>query len=282
MSGIAKILVVFNLVLAVVVLGMTSSHLGVKETWRGRHDNVKKSLEEQVALLNEQLKQARGNYNNQKSETQNLIAEVQGLKSSLSAKETQMSDLKASHNELKGSFDRLSKTADDLKETINTLTADKDRMTQEKEAALAEKRQAVDAMNDAVTEQRRLEAENQDKLDQLAEAAKRAMAVDDKLESTELVVAQYEKLYGPLSEAVIVPLITAKISAVSDKHNIVLLSVGRDDGVKVGTKFTVYRGNDYIGTVVIDNVSSDHSSGYSEKGVEQGAIQIGDDATTRF
>ena len=169
MSGIAKILVVFNLVLAVVVLGMTSSHLGVKESWRVRHDNVKKSLEEQVALLNEQLKQARGNYNNQKSETQNLIAEVQGLKSSLSAKETQMSDLKASHNELKGSFDRLSKTADDLKETINTLTADKDRMTQEKEAALAEKRQAVDAMNDAVTEQRRLEAENQDKLDQLRE-----------------------------------------------------------------------------------------------------------------
>lgn len=282
MSGIAKILVVVNLVLAVVFLGSASSYLGVKQSWKVKHDNVKKDLEEQVATLTDQLNQSRQNYNNQKSETQGLIAQNQSLNSQLKALQDQMSDLKGAHNELKGSYDRLAQTANDLKETINTLTSDKDRLTQEKEGALAEKRQAVEAMNNAVTEQRRLESVVQDQNDQLAEAAKRAKMVDDTLNDTELVVAQYEKLYGPLPEAVNVKLITAKVSAVSSKHNIVLLSVGSDDGVKVGTKFTVYRGNDYIGTVFVDNVEADHCSGYSKKGLEQSPIQVGDDATTRF
>jgi len=72
------------------------------------------------------------------------------------------------------------------------------------------------------------------------------------------------------------------VSAVDNKMNIVILSVGRDDKVKEGYKFTIYRGDDYVGQVIIDKVEKDYCSGYSMKAVEKQPIQVGDRATTRF
>jgi hypothetical protein len=64
--------------------------------------------------------------------------------------------------------------------------------------------------------------------------------------------------------------------------NIVLLSVGSADGVKVGYEFTVYRGSEYVAKVVVEKVGSDWCSGYSKKGLEKTPIRVGDQATTRF
>jgi hypothetical protein len=64
--------------------------------------------------------------------------------------------------------------------------------------------------------------------------------------------------------------------------NIVVLSIGRDDAVKPGYEFTVFRGSEYVARVVIDKVEKDFCSGYSKKEVEKMPISVGDDATTKF
>ncbi|MHC4471844.1 MAG: hypothetical protein ACYS99_12860 [Planctomycetota bacterium] len=73
--------------------------------------------------------------------------------------------------------------------------------------------------------------------------------------------------------------IYAKVTSVSEEYHVVRLSVGSDDNVKVGYEFTISRGDEYVGKVVIFRVERDWSFGYSKKGVERMSIKVGDDAT---
>ena len=55
-----------------------------------------------------------------------------------------------------------------------------------------------------------------------------------------------------------------------------------DDKVQVGFEFTIYRGMEYVGKVVINRVERDYCSGESKKEIQKSPIQVGDQATTRF
>jgi predicted nuclease with TOPRIM domain len=137
-------------------------------------------------------------------------------------------------------------------------------------------------MNTAVTEQHRLQAQIDDLNGQIAELEKRQNAMADDIEKKELRIAAYRDKFGEVPEWISMAPITAKVTNVSDEYNIVMLSVGSDDHVKVGYEFTIFRGAEYVGKVVINKVEKDYCAGYSKKEVERDVIQEGDDAKTRF
>ena len=176
----------------------------------------------------------------------------------------------------------LAETEKQLQATIDDLNADKNRLTGEKTAAMTEKRQSIEAMNNAITEQKRLENENVTQTDQIGELEKRIAMLAEQVAKLDLTVKAYVDKVGPLGPFIGVETIKAKVNAVSGKENIVLLSVGRDDNVKVGYKFVIYRGNEYVGTVTVKSVEKDYCAASSEKGIERLPIQVGDEATTRF
>lgn len=72
------------------------------------------------------------------------------------------------------------------------------------------------------------------------------------------------------------------VTAIDAKLPIVMLSVGKDDGVEKGYQFTVYRGSEYIGRVVVEEVYKDASAGRVVKEMSVKTIQKGDNATTRI
>jgi hypothetical protein len=76
--------------------------------------------------------------------------------------------------------------------------------------------------------------------------------------------------------------VAGKVCSVDAEKNVVVLSVGKNDGVRVGYEFTVYRGNRYVAKVVIEDVEAEQCSGYSKKELQAGTIEIGDDARTRW
>jgi DNA repair exonuclease SbcCD ATPase subunit len=282
MSVIAKIFVVLNLVLAVVFLGSAATFLGEKETWRLKYEKETADLGQKIADLNINLQQANANYSDQRGLAEQFRNENTELKTQLEAKEAEVGDIRENHNQLLGQFERLSGTANDLQRTIDQLNEDKNRLIDEKDSAFAERRAAVEEKNDATAEQQRLERQILDLQDQMAEVEKNMNDVSQKLADTELVVAAYEDKFGKLGDVIGVPLIKGAVMAVNSELNIVLLSVGRDDKVQPGYEFTIYRGSEYIATVVIDKVEKDHCSGYSKKEIQRMDIEKGDQATTRL
>jgi SMC interacting uncharacterized protein involved in chromosome segregation len=282
MSVIAKILIVLNLVLAVVFLGASATFLGQQESWKKKHDDIKTASEAEIADLKAQRDGANRTARDQEtlaSQRQEQIAEVQGI---LQAKESEYTQITERYSTLLGQYERLSQTYKDAIALNDSLTQQKNALINEKDAALTEKRTAIEEMNAAVTERKRVEGELESAQMDKSELAKRMTELADQHESQTVLLEAYVEKFGSLADVMNPPTIKARVTAVDNNLNIVMLSVGRDDGVKKGFAFTVYRGNEYIGKVIIDKVEADYASGYSVKELEQGAIQVGDDATTRF
>ncbi len=282
MSVVAKILVVLNLFLAVGFLGASATFLGVQENYKVQLKETSEKMQGQIDDLNALKDKLGGDLANQRQMSADFRASNEGLKATAQAKEAEALRNSEVYNQLLGQHEKLAQTYTDAVSTIDNLTADKKRLIEEKDGALAEKRGAVDAKNNAITEQKRLENEILGQSDQIAELEKRLTGTADKLENTELVVALYVKKFGHLGDIIGPPAIAAVVAGVNTDLNIVLLSVGRDDKVKEGFEFTIYRNNEYVATVVVDKVEKDHCSGYSKKEVERLPISVGDKGTTRF
>jgi outer membrane murein-binding lipoprotein Lpp len=282
MSVIAKILVVINLVLAVVFLGASSTYLGQKESWKLQKEKVETELNREITELKTNLQNTQAQYAEQQQYTSTAQREAAERKAMLDAKEQEYTRLDVAHNTLLGQVERLSQTARDLQATIDQLNNDKTTALKDRETALTEKQAAVDAENSAIAEQRRVEAEWANSQDLAANLEKQIVSLTEELDKAKLLLAAYEKEVGPLGPIIGVPKLNAMVSGVDNSLNIIMLSIGRDDGVKIGFEFTVYRGNEYIGKVVINRVERDYCSGESKKPLEKGPIQVGDQATTRF
>jgi len=282
MSVIAKILIVLNLVLAVVFLGASATFLGQQESWKKKHDDLKTATTAEIADITAQRDGAQRTARDQENLASTKQARITELEGTLEAKEADYTQITERYNTLLGQYERLSQTYKDAVALNDSLTQKNNALVNEKDAALTAKREAIAAQNAAETEQKRLEGELESMQGQLAELAKRMTALSDEHESQTVLLEAYVEKFGSLADVMNPPTIKARVTAVDNDLNIVMLSVGRDDQVKVGFAFTVYRGDEYIGKVIIDKVEADYASGYSVKELEQGAIQVGDDATTRF
>jgi hypothetical protein len=120
-------------------------------------------------------------------------------------------------------------------------------------------------------------------------------AARERIETLELFLAEYRKKFGRIvdengSPIVLRPppewpehaLFRTTVTAVDPERNVVRFGAGRDAGVEPGYRVTVYRGDEYVATVVIETVAEHESSGFSKKELEKTEIRVGDQATNRF
>jgi hypothetical protein len=72
------------------------------------------------------------------------------------------------------------------------------------------------------------------------------------------------------------------VTATSPSVNIVMISIGSDDGVAVGHKFTVYRGDKYVGKVVVEKVFKDAAAARISSEMTVTSVLKGDKVSTRL
>jgi outer membrane murein-binding lipoprotein Lpp len=282
MSVVAKILVVLNLVLAIVFLGAAATFLGAQESWKVKYEEYEVETTKKIDTITAARDLANKRYNDARVEAANAAGEKDKAVEVQRRIEGENEKITNEHNDLLGKYDKLSQAQKDLVATNEKLTNDIKALTSQKDEAIAAKAEAVKAMNDAVTEQRRLKALGDEKDDTIAALEKKITDLGEMIEGLNLKLAAYKDRIGDLPDMIGMEPIKAKVTSVSAQYNIVMLSVGRDDHVKPGYEFTIYRGNEYVGKVVIDRVEKDYCSGQSKKELEKSPIQAGDDATTRF
>jgi hypothetical protein len=282
MIVVAKILVVLNLILAIVFLGAAATFLGAQESWKVKYNEDTARLQRDLDTEKENKVLADKRYNDARVEASTAAGERNTAVEVQQRVEAENVKITNEHNTLLGKYDRLSQAQKDLVAVNEKQAADIKALTAQKDQAMAEKASAVDAMNDAIAEQRRLKALGDEKDDMVAGLEKKIVELGEMVEGLNLKLAAYKDRIGDLPDMIRMKAIKAKVTSVSGQYNIVMLSVGRDDGVTPGYEFTVYRGNQYVGKVVIDRVEKDYCSGPSKKELEKSPIQAGDDATTRF
>ena len=76
-------------------------------------------------------------------------------------------------------------------------------------------------------------------------------------------------------------LIRGKVVAVDKMLGLVVVNIGEKHGVPAGAGLTVYRGEAFIGRIVVDEVFPDMSSAHYGKTMK-GNVEVGDEVTTKL
>lgn len=281
MSLFAKIMVVVNLVLAVVFLAAVGTLHGASESWKKKHDDKTAELSGKISNLESQVKARDGELttarsNVEASNTKAAAAEAvqKQLQDSNAALSAENANHKGEKEKLLANVGELTKTVGDLNGRVGNLESALSTANSEK-ADLAAKL-ATTEENLARETVGRTDAE---KAVAAGEAANKSLS--DNLDRVTTELTAYKKTYPALASGTVKD-VRGVVSAASAKDDVYVLSVGQKDGVDIGYEFTVFRGSNYVATVVVDSVWPNLASCRVKAGTKKSDIQAGDSVSTRL
>lgn len=191
------------------------------------------------------------------------VARAEGL---LTTKEKELADLSSQHSQVaeanKQAQDRLVALEDEAKKLRDDLRgAQKDR-----DQIFVSVVKLTEDLNQA-----------QSQLENLQEVNKEATFEMGKMK-------QVLNAHGLTPDALVAhipPKVEGVVLEVSDK-NLIEISIGADDGLKVGHELDVHRGGAYLGRIKVMRTSPDRAVGSVMKNLQSGQIKRGDRVTTKF
>ena len=187
------------------------------------------------------------------------------------------------NQELNASLETLSTAQSDLQNKNSELQTIINQLRDQLSTAESERRTAQDEARTAQESIARLEQEGKDANEALAAQEAANQALRDQLDSSQTALAMYQDKHGPLPEAtMMMKSVSGVVQAVDNEMDIYVVSVGSQDGVKVGYEFTVYRGDQYIATIVVDKVFPNHASARTKDNMKRKAARAGDNVRSQL
>lgn len=258
MSMVAKILIVLNLILAVMVMGAAGAYLQSAEDWRAKYTTRNEQAETD-------MKELQGRFQQTQSSLEEANRKAAAAATAQSAAEAANRTLAENNTLNQKKLDDYNATLQGLNERVKDLSGNlgsaQERIAtleSEKKAAEDEKRAALSAKAAAETEQKRLTNENENLSSMLDAAQKNGVSLAGQLEASNTALAILREKYpdaGGLSAPV-----KGVVLAADAKMDIYLISVGSKDGVKTADELTIYRNDQFVAVVVVDKVYEDKAS----------------------
>lgn len=282
MSLFAKIMVVVNLVLAVVFLSAAGTYLNAMNDYKKKSDTLTSDIAAQKVSYDDQIKIRDGQIRELGEQLRQLeVAKAAAETGQASAQES-MKNLNEKNAQLQESVERLSTTYDKMVEANTRLQAEKAELVDNLNTAQTDARQARDETDTANGNIAQLNQQVEDLTAQLGAAQKQSMADAEKIDRQATTIALYAKTFGDLPGGLTPIDVAGRVQAVDNEMDIFVISVGDKDQVKVGHEFTVYRNNDYVSTIVVDQVFPNHASCHTKKGMKKSDVKSGDEVATRL
>ncbi|MHC5038418.1 MAG: hypothetical protein ACYTHM_13985 [Planctomycetota bacterium] len=282
MSTVAKIFVVLNLVFALIYAGVAATLLQKQEHWKYRYE-----IEKQEHGLTKRTLQDKVDELTNKNDT--LIKEVDSWRNKVDALETANQQLKDDNiniekkwNEMKANYDSLNEKYKALAEDLTEVQKQKDELQRQLNQANEEKADAVHRMDQSIDDRQRLQQQLEDMKVNLGNLQRRHVDLAKKKAELEWLIAQVQEKVGVevLKGLITPPKIDGSIIGVSGRVNLVVINVGEDDGVRVGFEFTIYRGNSYVGKMVVEKVYPRQAAGRVMLNMSKDKVQQGDKVST--
>jgi hypothetical protein len=284
MGTFAKIFIVVNLVLAVVFLGAASTLLGTIEDYKTQWEEVR-----------DEYKEKQDEWNSKKAE---LEADVRSLKTQKETAEKRKGELEVIEKQrteewqaLKVQFNQQTQTLQeyaasikDFEQNLEDARTTIEGLNTKYEGALSDTRSAKQAADDLRNDLERANGQIKQLEGDLAAVQKEKTALAEEVQKKANLIAMINERLGAdwIQGLQDMPDIKGQVTGVDEDLNIVLVSVGEDDLVKVGFTMTVFRGGEYVGKLVIDKVGPDWASGHMDQGVTKSFPMKGDEVATQL
>lgn len=290
MSFAGKVFAVISLVAAVFYAGITAALMSLQENYKQKladeqaiHAQDKKKAEIEKADLEGKNKQLDGELVRANKENNRLDGEVRYLRDEWAAA---------------AGINRFAmQVIDDQEDQIALLNTRNDRYNADLIASRADsdKKQARidelskgltdmtasrDALSDALKTTQVLLTNNSKEVEKLTSDLTTA---NDMLQRyKERDPEGYTQLLRPDTTIRPPKVIRGKVTGVDKGLGLVILNIGQRNEVAKGYSFIVFRGDEYIGKVVVDEVFPDMSATHYDKPAMKKDVEVGDDVTTRL
>ena len=275
MSTLAKVFIVFNLILTVVFFGSSATLFMMRYNWREAYQTYRKDTGERFAELEESH-----------SKTDTLVQNVRAANLKLQTESAQKAALVNTQREEIASLETTIGTKDGLiqqkdnsieasqktiQETLAKITAQEDHIGRLQEV----EEQAKSERNQAVRDSTRLAVDLAKKEQELSETLILKAEAAAKVEKYEVIMANLVA-DGINPKDHTQPKIDGIVEAVNSPDRLVVLSVGKEQKVEPGFLFAVNRGGEYIGKVKVIEVYDDLSGARITYIKDANEIQVGD------
>lgn len=257
MSSMAKIFVVVNLVLAVATFGAAAILLGAQDDYRkavekaeADYKQYRELMEGQVDTLNDQL-------NSQQRAAQDAITSRNQAQARNETLTTQLAEAKQTVDQLKGSTTTMSEKLAELTNVIQQEKDYREQLNNQMQEAVQSKLEYEKRLQAETQNRARLEVTVGDLNSQVQELTAQLSDTQKQLRDTKFMLDKYREVYPNLvSES------QGEDGRVLEvKDNIVVISVGRDDGVRNGDTYHLRRGSNYVGQMTVTRVEKDLAVG---------------------
>src|SRR5262245_2504835 len=272
MTLVGKIFTMLILIMSIIFMAFAMMVFATHRNWKATATTLQASL----SAANTALKDAKDALEREKTDLAReqaarkaalaaLQVRVASAEQRLGAKEKELADLTAAHSQAtetaKVAQDRLAALEKETSDLRNTLRTERQKLDKMFISVV----DLTDKLNQAESLRQNLEEVNK----QAAQEISRMKIVLDR---------------NGLTPDSLVAHIPPKVDGVvlgSDK-DLIEISIGADDGLKVGHSLDVYRGNTYVGRIIIKKTDPDRAVGQVKKELQRGQIKKGDRVTTRF
>jgi hypothetical protein len=287
MSLLAKIFIVIQTVLVMVYLGMTSALYQQRRDWRTSYQKLKHRYTTAVSRAQKEIQALRTYVISKDELITSKEREVRSLKTQLDQElnraQSNQQLFQAKSNEFNGLQQNFSALNTRLQEAMTRNERLQDRKGELEgllEVATNRRETAEGQVARLTTLNTSLETDLGDLRNEFADTRRQLREKELMISMAQGAGVNFELLVpGPP-----VPAIDGNVVAVKTDVSppLVLLSVGADDRVERGYQFSIYRGSQFVGKVVVEKVLRD-SAGCRVMFVADGAeIKPGDNAATRL
>lgn len=276
MSSMAKIFVVVNLVFGILAFGAAATLLGAQDDYRGAyekevaaHKATKQADAQEITRLELTTSQQTMKAAEQNSRADGLQGKVEELTSALTQAE-------ATNQALRSSNESFSRNLGELKDLIASNQTFLDKLSGETKTSTEQMLAARAQWEKEVANRVGLEQQVSELNEQMATLSASKGDIDRALKQAEFYLGIYKQKYGPITPP------EGSAGVVNGvRGNLVGISVGSADKVKLGDMYSLSRGGQYVGRIIISSVDKNQAVGeFDDRFKGSGAPpQIGDKAT---
>jgi DNA repair exonuclease SbcCD ATPase subunit len=284
MGMFAKIFIVVNLVLAVVFLGAASTLLGTAEDYKGKLDEVTKQTTAEKKKLNDQIAEFQADNSKYKGEKTLWMNKNEELETRIQRDTVTYTNLTEKFNRAIETNSAYQKSLEGLNGLLENEKKQNGVLAKQCETALSDMRKAKDDADNLRSDNERLMASVKNLQGNLAQAEKENARVIAENAEKSSWIKQIQRRLGVAVTGGIknMAAVDALVARVDEELNIVLITIGTDDELNIGDTMTVYRGNEYVGKLIIDKKGDDWASGHMDMGLTKTFPQQGDSASTKL
>lgn len=285
MTLVGKIFVVAILIMSVVYMGFAMAVYSTHRNWKAVVERPKdavgpgKELGLKYQLENAQKENEELKLKLEKLDAQ-LAAEEAAYRQNLAKLETERAELDKQRQQAQSRYDQLAQERRELVGTAAAAQENLDRLTGEVGKLREEIRltqQKIDASFTKVVTT----------TDQLHSTHGELERLQERLNQLTATLATYKQKLtangiSPTAPPVDVPPMLKGVVTAVRRGELIEVSIGADDGLRVGHTIEVYRGQTYLGRAEIVQTAPDRAVAKILKNYHKGVVQTGDQVATRL